>query len=128
MKWKVYLLIIGFVMSSSLVYAESENDIYNFVIAGKTCKESLAQAIECDYKIGKDLHIQIAGIGDPDTGVAFLKSDSNGDYYASFGLNHGCIIVKRGMQSHFDRVSYYAFISPKNGKVYRDWIECKSGF
>ena len=48
---------------------------------------------------------------------------------------HGCIIVKRGPKginrdqlcgpgSSFD----YAFISPKNGKVYTNWKDCQSAY
>ena len=61
-----------------------------------------------------------------------MKSDFDGDFYGSVGVLHGCVVVSRGLKgdsssslsgpgSMFD----YAFISPRNGKVYKDWIKCK---
>jgi hypothetical protein len=56
-----------------------------------------------------------------------LYSINAGDYYARFGVMHGCIIVARGTrrpesENPFD----FAFISPKNGRVYRDWRDCQA--
>ena len=102
------------------------NDTYVKTLAGKSCKEGSTQQIECTYKIGKDLEITIYGIGIAETGVNFDKSNIDGDYYASFGMLHLCVIVKPGRVS--DDYALYndiAFISPKNGKVYRDWVKCQ---
>jgi hypothetical protein len=92
---------------------------YDAVLEGKSCHESNSQQISCSYKVGNDLHIEIAGIGLEDTGIAFLKSDFKGDYYGKFGMLHGCVIIK-GLA-----FADYAFISPKNGKVYTNWQNCR---
>lgn len=102
--------------------AHASETTYDVLVAGKSCQENKNQSLSCSYKAGKSLLIEIAGIGSPDTGVGFLKSDFNGDYYAKYGVLHGCIIVNRTSD-----LNSFAFISPKNGKIYRTWQECKTG-
>jgi hypothetical protein len=97
---------------------------YDAVIAGKKCtEEKPSQLMSCEYRIGKDLLISIAGIGQPDTGVTFMKANIDGDYYATFGLMHSCVIVKPGAGR--DRPLNFAFISPRTGKVFRTWQDCQ---
>ncbi|MCI2284259.1 hypothetical protein L3081_13780 [Colwellia sp. MSW7] len=114
---KLFALIISlsFFSQFSLV------GTYEVILEGKKCQEDDYQQLNCSYKVGKDLHIEIAGIGQEDTGIAFLKSNFNGDYYGKFGLLHGCVIVNNG-----NSFSDFAFISPKNGKVYKSWENCKN--
>ena len=114
--------------------AENQNEsTYNLVAKGKSCVEGESHQLECTYQVGKDLNISIAGIGQSDTSVTFFKSNFAGDSYATYGLRHGCIIVKRGDKGITNNQlngpgSYtdYAFISPKNGKVYSNWEECQT--
>ena len=102
------------------------NDMYVKTLEGKSCKEDTSQEIFCTYKIGKDLEITIGGIGTSTTGVTFNKSNIDGDYWASFGMLHLCVIVKPGrLSDDFALYDDIAFISPKNGKVYRDWVKCQ---
>jgi len=107
----------------------------NLVVKGKSCKEDNSHQLECTYQVGKDLNVVITGIGQPDTAITYMKSDFEGDFYATYDVMHGCIIVKRGPKginrdqlcgpgSSFD----YAFISPKNGKVYTNWKDCQSAY
>ena len=102
---------------------------YDLTLKGKQCKEGLNQQLNCDYKIGDDFHLSIAGIGQSDAGVTFMKSNFNGKYYGTFGILHGCVIVKTGIKNitknpfDFD----FAFVSPINGKVYENWESCKTG-
>ena len=112
--------LILLLFSSQVVLAFDST--YHAVVKGKKCQEDRNQSLSCSYKVGKTLHIEIAGIGSPDTGIAFLKSDFDGDYYGKYGMLHGCIIVNsvKGLFA-------FAFISPKNGKVYKSWQKCKSG-
>ena len=100
---------------------------YDLTVNGKTCQESSLQSIECSYKVGESLLISIPGLGAPDTAVTFMKSDFDGDFYASFGVKHGCVIVKPGKKTLTPGyIPNYAFISPRSGKVYKDWQECQS--
>lgn len=115
---KKFLMILSFLGLCSNAFAEST---YEAVIKGKSCKEDDRQQIVCKYNIGRSLEIWVTGVGIPDVGITFARSDFyNGDYYATYGMMHQCIIIK-SRNSIFDM----AFISPKNGKVYEDWPTCK---
>ena len=119
---KFQQIVIMMSLALSSVYAE-ELSVYEIVmLAGKECKASGNNSISCQYKIGKSLHISIDGIGERDTGISFLKSDIDGDFFATYGIRHGCVIIKS-----LQRVGDYAFISPKNGKVYKYWTSCEEG-
>jgi hypothetical protein len=86
--------------------------------------------MDCEYKVGVGLHFVIAGVGQADAGVTFYKVDWDSDYYATFGLLHGCVIVKPGkrildhLQPGDPSGFSMAFVSPQNGKVYSDWQSC----
>lgn len=99
------------------------NKTYEDSLAGKSCEVDVVQQFNCKYKIGKDLEIWIDGIGSSETAVTFARSDIKGDYYATFGMHHLCVIVKSGTAS----LEGFAFISPMNGNVYEDWQTCKAG-
>jgi hypothetical protein len=81
------------------------------------------------------LKFTIAGIGQPDTAVTFMKSSFAGDFYATFGVLHGCVIAKRGTkgvesEDAFESGGFadYAFVSPRNGKVYKSWKQCQAAW
>ncbi len=134
--------ILGYtIMVSSILSSAFPNDAwavsstYDEVLKGKQCASHPdPQKLSCEYKVGADLHLSIDGIGQEDTGVTFVKSNADGDFYATYGILHGCVIVKRGPKSYSEApggpgsMSDYAFISPRNGKVYRSWSECRSAF
>ena len=105
----------------------AENKTYKDSVSGKSCKESAGQQIDCQYKIGKDLHIYLAGIGLPDTSISFYSSNHESDYFARVGILHGCVIIVPGKSSNRGLLGNHAFISPKNGKVYETWPSCKAG-
>ena len=123
---KKSLIVVSCLLLPSISFAA--NQTYQDTVNGKSCKESSNQQIDCVYKIGKDLHIYIAGIGLPDTSISFYASDYDGDYFARVGILHGCIIVVPGQSSKRPLMGNHAFISPKNGKVYEDWRTCKNGY
>ncbi len=116
---KIFVMFSFLMLSVSPIWA---NDTYEKTLFGRLCEEDSQGQINCIYKIGKDLEIWINGIGLPDTGVTFAKSNVEGDFYATFGMRHLCVIIsgKYLMQG-------IAFISPKNGQVYKDWETCQAG-
>lgn len=119
MKYKHIIFFLLLVSSSC--FAESTFDV---VVKGKACKEESDQQITCKYNVGNSLEIWVAGVGNPDTGITFARSDFyKGDYYATYGMMHQCIIIKK-RKFFLDM----AFISPKNGKIYHDWPSCKEGY
>jgi hypothetical protein len=104
---------------------QSRSRTHDVVVSGMTCKQQgSSNSLECAYRVGRSLYFTIAGVGDPDAGITFMSSSFDGDYYATFGILHGCVIVKPGkLQSNpFD----FAFVSPRNGKVYGDWESCRA--
>jgi len=102
------------------------------VLKRKTCAERHDQQIDCDYFAGKDFHLTIAGVGLRDASITFATSNEEGDFYGTVGIMHGCVIVKRGRKGLDPKAGWgpgsmvdYAFISPRNGKVYSDWESCR---
>ena len=125
---KITAISLFIVLFCSLSQA-SDITVYEMTLIGKSCKEQSSQQLSCQYRIGNDLHITLDGIGAPDAGVTFMKSDFDGDFYATYGVGHGCIIVKSGFSKGGGRLyKGYSFISPKNGKIYEGWRECQSGY
>lgn len=111
--------------SSNVPQPRSNESTFDVASRAKQCHAQEAMgSIQCDYKIGNDLKIAIAAVGEESAGISFERSDFDGDFYGSVGVAHGCIVVTPGRKSNFEMG--YAFISPKNGKVYRTWWDCKS--
>lgn len=123
-----FALLVAVIAASTTAWPGDST--YALTLAGKKCSESQLQPIECTYVVGKDLEFTIAAVGQPYAGVHFLRSSFAGDYYASFGLNHGCVIVRPGEKSVVPISNpqlLFAFVSPRNGKVYSSWEQCKGG-
>jgi hypothetical protein len=108
---------------------------YDLVLAGKKCETGTNQTLSCEYTVGNGLKFTITGIGQPDTGITFMKSSFDEDFYASYGLLHGCVIVQRGTEGvksedalEAGSFADYAFVSPRNGKVYKSWNQCQAAW
>jgi hypothetical protein len=103
-----------------LTTAAPPRALFDQVKAAQKCHSQENGSMECDFDLGS-LHFGIAGVGDPDAGIAIYKADSDGDFHLGFGIRHGCLIVRRGLDiPSFD----IAFVSPMTGGVYRDWPSC----
>jgi hypothetical protein len=111
------------ILSTEPAFAQSTFDL---VVKGKSCVERSSQQIDCEYRIGTDFWLSIAGVGSTDAGISFMKSDLKGRYYGTVGAGHGCVIVKTGTANTTSDPIDFAFVSPKNGKVYRDWPSCQA--
>jgi hypothetical protein len=120
---RIAALVASLLCSTSVARADST---FEAAVRGASCKQNVEGQLNCTYRIGKDLELGIAAVGTVDAGISFLRSDIAGDYYARFGLQHGCIIVAPGAASKDSPPPGYAFVSPQNGKVYRTWQECKT--
>lgn len=99
---------------------------FELIMKGKVCSEHKSQQVDCDYKIGTEFWLSISGVGNRDAGITFMKSDFKGKHYGTFGLTHGCVIVKADAANKTANPFNFAFISPRNGKVYSDWQSCQS--
>ena len=87
------------------------------------------KTIQCDYRAGRSLHISITGVGADDATATIIQSNRDSGFYASFGVRHGCVIVKRN-QAVSEGPKYrnplldLAFISPETGVVYSERKAC----
>ena len=125
---KKFIIILSALVCSG-AYADDRLSVYDFVVEGKECKEGYGQTITCTYKVGNSLSVSIIGLGDQDAAITFFKADFDGDFYASYGLGHGCVIVKAGRDNPRPATEKrFAFIQPNTGKVYKTWEDCKAGY
>lgn len=100
---------------------------YERALQSKSCTEQKQnQQLDCDYRIGGDFWLSIAGVGSAEAGITFMKSEFNGQYYGTVGVSHGCVVVKPGSANRANLPHDVAFVSPRNGRVYRDWSSCKA--
>ena len=79
--------------------------------------------MDCEYKVGKSLRFLIAGVGQQDVVINFYKVDVDEDYFASVAPLHGCVVVTPA-SARSDTTSSLAFVSPQDGKIYRNWNTC----
>ena len=98
---------------------------YDIVVSGMKCQQNSLGDMECNYRVGRSLHFGIVGVGQKDPqAIYFYEASMKGDYFAVLGLTHGCVVVRPGLAlPEWQRLSL-AFVSPKNGRVYRTWESC----
>ena len=101
--------------------------VFEAAVRGTACRQSAKGSLNCIYAVGRDLEFSITAAGEADAGISFLRSSIKGDYYARFGVLHGCIIVAQGEATTQLAPIDYAYVSPKTGRVYKSWQECQSG-
>jgi hypothetical protein len=103
---------------------ERPNATYDAVVQGMSCKQRPSGQMDCEYLVGKSLRFVISGVSQADASVTFYKVDSEQDYYAAMTALHGCVVVKPVKNTATDTISQFAFVSPRDGKAYRDWQNC----
>ena len=88
-----------------------------------SCKQQPNGRMECTYQVGDGLRFVISGVGQADAVTSILRVDSAGGHIAGFAPLHGCVIVRPSV-SRPDSLASMAFVSPYDGKVYRNWNTC----
>jgi len=124
---KIVLLLMLIASTVPAVRAASAADqasasTFDAVVAGMHCEQNPMGSLECEYHVGKSLYFGVVGVGDPDAAITFYSVSFDGDYYASVGVPHGCVVVKPGKTTGLG--GGFAFVSPRNGKAYHDWQSC----
>ena len=123
-------LIPSIWIAVAFLYGQDANaqSLFNIAVSGTDCRAISDGSLFCKYEIGKDLEFSITSVGDFDTGISFLRSKFDGDYFARFGVMHGCIIVARGVTApqSASPADDFVFVSPKTGKIYKSWQECRN--
>jgi hypothetical protein len=113
-------LALGVTLASAQGVAQST---YEATIKGTSCKSNPQGLRYCTYRVGA-LEFAIAGVGDKDTTVHFLRSDIAADYYAQLYVQDGCVVVLTGAAN--PRKNEKVFVSLNTGKVFKAVEECKS--
>jgi hypothetical protein len=119
------ILLLASVLASVGSTNRQSNPTYDAVVKGMRCAQQRSGQMDCEYHVGRTLRLEIAGVGQLEAAITFYKVDFDGDFYASVGVKHGCVIVKPANLPP-EQLAQFAFISPKNGKVYRDWPACST--
>jgi hypothetical protein len=104
-------------------------DLYALVTKGMRCGQGGAGAstetqMVCQYSIGDGLQFRIVSVGAEDAGIEFDKVLPNSPYLAAMSMRHGCVIVEPRSQKNAAQLPQFAFVSPRNGKVYHTWEDC----
>ena len=106
--------------------------VYDTVRSGRICRDSVDPpgSMECEYAVGNGLHFLINGVGQPNWGIAFYKSSADSDFYGAFISRDKCIAIYRGRKglASLESLADEAFVSPKNGQVYRTRQECQAAY
>ena len=118
------LIIVAVVLALSSGGATQGGNTYDQVVSGTKCFKNGVGDLECDYRVGQSLHFGVAGVGKPDASIYFYSASFEGDFFAVFGLSHGCVIVRPGRGASEVRQLDLAFVSPRNGQVYRTFELC----
>jgi len=103
--------------------AATANKTYDAVVQGMSCKQQRSGRMDCEYKVGKSLRFQIAGVGQRDVLINFFKVDVDEDYFASVASLHGCVMVTSSA-ARSDTTASPVFVSPQDGRIYRNWNTC----
>ncbi len=131
---RLFIAIAAVVLFADSPIAQAgSRPTYSAVVKGMKCKQQTSLNIiqmDCEYRVGRSLEFVIAGVGQSDAAITVVRSNGyDADYYASFGVAHGCVIVKPGTLARKAAFRQgidadMAFVSPKDGKVYKVWHDC----
>jgi len=100
---------------------------YEAVQRGADCNLRPDGSLGCRYRVGKDLEFELHRIGERGVGLRLTRSSEAGDYRADREMMSRCVFVRHGERGReagggeFD----YAFVSGRNGFVYRSLRECR---
>jgi len=94
---------------------------------GADCDLVADGSLACRYTVGRDLEFELRRVGDPDVALRLLRERPDGDFLVDRDMIGGCVFVRHGTRgreaggSDFD----YAFVSTRNGLVYRQLHTCR---
>ena len=101
----------------------ASNRTFDVVIEGMSCRQNQNGRMDCEYVVAQALRFSIAGVGEEGALISFSKVDSTAGYVAGFSSFHGCVVVRPAAAG--DTSAALAFVSPRDGRVYRVWQHCR---
>ncbi len=123
--FSLFMVVLLLVSPSALV--GQVRTTYDDVVAGMRCSQNSRGDLECDYRVGRSLHFTIVAPGKPDASIYFYSASVQGDYFAVVSISNGCVVVRPGQSASQKRQLDLAFVSTRNGKVYRTANDCDEG-
>ncbi len=118
------LVIVAVVFSGHASAQATKEELFESVLAGADCKQTLNNGLICEHKVGQRLRFSIKDAGGGDQVIAFRHSNWDDDYYAV--MYFGCIVVVPGTAIKEKYGGDGVYIAPKNGRVFRTRHECQT--
>ena len=117
------LVAAGLAPAGAQTPQAAANPTYAAVVEGMACRQDPSGRLDCSYAVGQSLRFVISGVGQEDAVINFVKVDSAAGYVAGFASIHGCVVVRPAASA--DSGTALAFVSPRDGRVYRTWQLCR---
>jgi len=94
---------------------------------GVDCNLRPDGSLACRYRAGRDLEFELRDVGEPGVTLRLIRSSEAGDYRADRDMMSRCVFVRHGARGREAGGSEftYAFVSGKNGFVYRSLRDCR---
>lgn len=102
---------------------------YEATRRGARCNLEVDGSLACRYTVGRDLEFELRRVGEPGVALRLLRSSEAGDYRADGQMMAHCVFVRHGADGHNAGGAdfSYAFVSGRNGFVYRQLRDCREG-
>lgn len=113
------LILVGLLFSQSTNHSKQDRSTYDEVLAGMRTFTNVGGDIECDYRVGQSLHFGIVAPGKADASIYFYSASFEEDYFAVVNISDACIVVRPGQKATAAKRADLAFVSIRDGRVYR---------
>jgi len=102
---------------------------YEATRRGARCDLEADGSLGCRYLVGRDLEFELRRVGERGVALRLLRSGDAGDYRADAQMMSDCVFVRYGARGRAAGGAdfVYAFVSGRNGHVYRQLHECREG-
>jgi len=100
---------------------------YEAARRGAHCNLETDGSLGCRYRVGRDLEFALRQVGEPGVHLVLERSSEAGDYRADTEMMSRCVFIRHGERGRAAGGSEfaYAFVSGKNGFVYRSLRDCR---
>ena len=100
---------------------------YEAVRRGADCNLRSDGSLACRYRAGRDLEFELRRVGEPGVALRLLRSSEAGDYHADREMLGHCVFARHGTRGRERGGSefVFAFVSGRNGFVYRSLRDCR---
>ena len=120
------LIITAFLVYPSSNGAIQDRTTYDDVASGMRHFQNKLGDLEYEYRVGRSLHFGIVRPGKPDRSIYFYAASFEGDYFAVVNISADCVVVRPGQTASAAKRADLAFVSTRNGKVYRTLEDCSA--